>query len=135
MGLVYRVAVFPHHTDYAGVVWHGTYITWLEEARVLWLQQAGINYADLVAAGVELPVVAMSLKYHRPARMGDHLDIHGRCNRTGVRLIWYYQIYKDSTICVSGEVTLAPVDMEKGKILRHLPDPLGQAIEQILQNS
>jgi acyl-CoA thioester hydrolase len=25
----YPVRVYPHHTDYAGVVWHGTYLTWL----------------------------------------------------------------------------------------------------------
>jgi hypothetical protein len=23
----YPVRVYPHHTDYAGVVWHGTYLT------------------------------------------------------------------------------------------------------------
>ncbi|NEO28658.1 MAG: acyl-CoA thioesterase, partial [Kamptonema sp. SIO4C4] len=30
----YLVKAQPHHTDYAGVVWHGSYISWLEEARV-----------------------------------------------------------------------------------------------------
>ncbi len=26
----YIVRVHPHHTDYGGVVWHGTYIAWME---------------------------------------------------------------------------------------------------------
>ncbi|MCZ0899091.1 acyl-CoA thioesterase, partial [Microcoleus sp. HI-ES] len=30
----YLVRVYPHHTDYSGVVWHGTYLAWREEARV-----------------------------------------------------------------------------------------------------
>ena len=30
----YPVRVQPHHTDYAGVVWHGAYIAWMEEARI-----------------------------------------------------------------------------------------------------
>ena len=30
----YPVRAQPHHTDYAGIVWHGTYLTWMEEARV-----------------------------------------------------------------------------------------------------
>ena len=30
----YPVKAQPHHTDYAGIVWHGTYLTWMEEARV-----------------------------------------------------------------------------------------------------
>jgi len=29
----YPVRVQPHHTDYAGLVWHGSYIAWMEEAR------------------------------------------------------------------------------------------------------
>jgi acyl-CoA thioester hydrolase len=30
----YAIRAQPHHTDYSGVVWHGSYITWMEEARV-----------------------------------------------------------------------------------------------------
>ena len=26
--------VLPQHTDHAGVMWHGAYLAWLEEARV-----------------------------------------------------------------------------------------------------
>ena len=26
--------VLPQHTDHAGVLWHGAYVAWLEEARV-----------------------------------------------------------------------------------------------------
>ena len=26
--------VLPQHTDHAGVMWHGAYVAWLEEARV-----------------------------------------------------------------------------------------------------
>lgn len=34
--------VLPQHTDYAGVLWHGAYVQWLEEARVEALQAAGL---------------------------------------------------------------------------------------------
>lgn len=30
----YPIRVQPHHTDYAGIAWHGSYIAWMEEARV-----------------------------------------------------------------------------------------------------
>lgn len=62
----YPVRVQPHHTDYAGVVWHGSYIVWMEEARVECLRAIGIDYAHLVALGCELPVVELSVRYHRP---------------------------------------------------------------------
>ncbi len=67
----YLVRVYPHHTDYSGAVWHGTYLAWMEEARVESLRSLGIQYADWVAQGLELPVVELSLRYHRAVQMGS----------------------------------------------------------------
>ncbi|MCF3606930.1 hypothetical protein L2E81_10030 [Planktothrix agardhii 1033] len=53
----YVVRVSPHHTDYGGIVWHGTYISWMEEARVERLRLAGLEYHTLVEMGCELPVI------------------------------------------------------------------------------
>ena len=39
----YPVRVQPHHTDYGGIVWHGNYLTWLEEARVEYFRSIGIE--------------------------------------------------------------------------------------------
>jgi acyl-CoA thioester hydrolase len=135
LSLTYAVTVFPHHTDYAGVVWHGAYINWLEEARVVWLAEAGISYADLVAEGIELPVVEMVVRYHRSARMGDRLQITAKSDRQGVRLLWQYQILRHEALCLSAQVTLVPVDMQKQKILRSLPQSLEIAIAQLMQTN
>ena len=43
--------VLPQHTDHAGVMLHGAYLAWLEEARVEALAQAGLAYSDLSARG------------------------------------------------------------------------------------
>ena len=45
--------VLPQHTDHAGVMWHGAYLSWLEEAHVEALSAAGLAYADLSAEGLE----------------------------------------------------------------------------------
>jgi len=133
--LTYAVTVFPHHTDYAGVVWHGAYINWLEEARVVWLAEAGVSYADLVAEGIELPVIEMSVRYHRAARMGDRLQITAKSDRQGVRLLWHYQIQRHEELCLTAQVTLVPVDMQKRKILRSLPQRLEMAIAKLMQSN
>lgn len=65
----YPVRAQPRHTDYAGVVWHGSYITWMEEARVECLRSIGIDVADLAALGCDLPVVDLSVRYHRPLQL------------------------------------------------------------------
>jgi acyl-CoA thioester hydrolase len=127
----YPIFVHPHHTDYGGVVWHGSYISWLEEARVECLRSVGINFADLVAMGCDLPVVDLSLRYHRSLRMGESAIVKTRTiDMEGVRMVWEYEIESsDRTILyLTGVVTLVAVDREKGKIMRQLPTTVKDAL-------
>jgi acyl-CoA thioester hydrolase len=127
----YAVRVYPHHTDYAGVVWHGTYLTWMEEARVECLRTVGMSFEELVSAGVDLPVAEMNLRYHRSARMGDDVLVMTRLVPDKVRLNWEYQIRTETDLCVTAVVTLVPVDFEKRKLLRSLPSSLEGAIAKL----
>ena len=127
----YPVKAQPHHTDYAGVVWHGTYVTWLEEARVEYLRSQGLEFADLVALGCDLPVVQLSLSYHKPIYLGMSASLKVRLAPIEkVRLNWYYQLESldGDELYLMAKVTLVPVDREKGKILRRLPTLLKEAL-------
>jgi acyl-CoA thioester hydrolase len=120
----YPVHVQPHHTDYSGAVWHGAYITWMEEARVEYLRSLGVEFADLVRMGCDLPVVELSLRYHRSLRLGDTAIVRTRMDEiAGVRINWDYRITTSTSLdpCVSAKVVLVAVDRDKGKILRQLP--------------
>ena len=127
----YPVKAQPHHTDYAGIVWHGTYLTWMEEARVEYLRSIGIDFADLVALGCDLPVVELSLRYHLPIRLGASAIVKVRLIDTkGVRINWDYEIqsYDGKELFVTGKVVLVGVDREKGKIMRKLPPVMQDAL-------
>jgi acyl-CoA thioester hydrolase len=127
----YPIKAQPHHTDYAGIVWHGTYLTWMEEARVECLRSIGIEFADLVALGCDLPVVELSLRYHRPIRLGMSAVIKTRMTETeGVRIHWDYQIQspEGDELYLTGRVTLVGVDREKGKVMRQLPPTVKEAL-------
>lgn len=127
----YPVKAQPHHTDYAGIVWHGTYLTWMEEARVEYLRSIGIDFADLVALGCDLPVVELSLRYHLPIRLGVSAIVKARLiETTGVRINWDYEIrsYDGKELFVTGKVVLVGVDREKGKIMRQLPPVFKDAL-------
>jgi acyl-CoA thioester hydrolase len=131
----YPVRVSPHHTDHGGVVWHGSYLTWMEEARIEALRSIGVDYADLVALGCELPVVDLALRYHRAVRMGEAVIVRCRMQSLkGVRLVWDYEIRSSDqeTLHLTGQVTLVTVDWEKGKILRSLPPALATALKQLM---
>ncbi|MEM1368573.1 MAG: thioesterase family protein [Cyanobacteria bacterium P01_H01_bin.15] len=130
------IRVQPHHTDYSGNVWHGHYLTWLETARVECLRSLGIDFADLVAMGCDLPVVEMSLKYHRSLRLGQEAIVKTRLIQTkGVRMHWDYAIspLESSELYLTGRVTLVAVDREKGKIMRKLPPRVSEALNWFSQ--
>lgn len=130
----YPVQVHPHHTDYAGVVWHGSYIAWMEAARIAYLQSHGVNFASWVEAGVDLPVVDLSLRYHRPLTLGMTAIVKTSLEpRRGIRLVWHFDIQDQvgDTTCVVGTVTLVPVDRHRRQVLRRLPAAIEQAINSL----
>lgn len=130
----YPITVYPHHTDYAGIVWHGTYINWMEEARVACLNSIGIDFADLVQLGCDLPVVELATRYHKPLRMGMRAIAKVRMEEMkGVRMEWECRIESiDGTeLYMTGQVVLVSVDREKGKIMRQLPPAVAEAFKKI----
>ncbi|XHX76116.1 MAG: acyl-CoA thioesterase [Stenomitos frigidus ULC029] len=133
----YLVRAHPHHTDYAGNVWHGAYITWMEEARVECLRSIGIEFADLVALGCDLPVVELSIRYHQPVQMGMAAVVRTRmANMEGVRVNWDYQIQSTDgqDLFTTARVALVAVDLEKGKIMRQLPPAVKEALVKLAAN-
>jgi len=131
----YPVIAYPHQTDYAGIVWHGSYLTWMEEARIEYLRSLGVEYAELVNLGCELPVVELSLRYHRPLRMGMTAIVKTRMRELqGVRINFDYKIESPDSkeLYVTGQVTLVGIDREKGKIYRELPPAVKNALVKLL---
>ena len=55
--------VLPQHTDHAGVMWHGSYLNFLEEGRIDALDKVGYSYPKLSEKGFEIPVVSIQLRY------------------------------------------------------------------------
>ncbi len=130
----YLVRAQPHHTDYAGIVWHGTYVTWMEEARIECLRSIGIEFADLVVLGCDLAVVELSVRYHRPIQLGMAAVVRTRMAEvTGVRINWDYAIQSQDgeELYVTAHVTLVALDREKGKIMRSLPENVQSALARL----
>ena len=130
----YPIFVHPHHTDYGGVVWHGTYLTWMEEARVQYLRSIGIEYSDLVSMGYELPVVELALRYHKPISLGMEAIVKTiMAEVDGVRIHWDCRIESPDMeeLYLSGRVTLVSVDRAAGKIMRKLPPSMKDALLKI----
>src|SRR5689334_2993810 len=71
-----KVRVRYQETDCMKVVYYGHYLTYFEVGRVEFLRQQGIPISE-VDQKVHLPVVEATVRYVRPARLDDLLDV--RC--------------------------------------------------------
>jgi acyl-CoA thioester hydrolase len=135
----YSVRVEPCHTDYAAVVWHGSYLNWMEAARTSALRELGIEFSDLVDSGCDLPVVELSIHYHRPLKMGDTAVVKtGLTQIKKVRMYWTQRIYAmghPEEPRVTAQVTLVPVNRQTGRVIRRLPPHLLEVIEGLLKHS
>ena len=67
--------VLPQHTDHAGIMWHGSYLNFLEEARINALSRVGLSYSELSSIGFEIPVISMQIKYKLPFVHGEEFEL------------------------------------------------------------
>ena len=62
-----------HDVDMVGVVWHGHYLRYLENARWALMNRLGYGLERMIASGYAWPMVDLQAKYVKPARFGDRL--------------------------------------------------------------
>ncbi len=62
-----------HDVDMVGVVWHGHYLRYLEDARWALMRELDFGLEKMVASGFAWPIVEIQAKYLSPARFGDRL--------------------------------------------------------------
>ncbi len=87
-----------------------------------------------VALGCDLPVVELSVRYHRQIQLGMAAVVRTRmAEARGVRINWDYQIQSldGQELYVTAQVTLVAVDREKRKIMRQLPAAMENALARL----
>ncbi len=105
-------------TDAAGVVYYGVYLTYFEVARVELLRALGPPIADIGARGVLMPVVEARLKYLRPARLDDLLDVTLWVDTVGpASFAFQYEVARDDLLLITGFTRLAVCDGESGRAI------------------
>ena len=130
--------VLPQNTDHAGVMWHGSYLSWLEEARINALSQVGMSYKDISNEGFELPVVDLQIRYISPLIHGEQVLIKSWVSRgKGPRWKWETKFLRDSdkadAIANIDLVLIKKTKLGKHQILRKAPHQIAKALSD-LQN-
>jgi len=68
--------IYWEDTDAAGIVFYANYLKFFERARTEWLRSLGFGQEQLrTDAGIAFVVSETRLRYRRPARLDDVIDV------------------------------------------------------------
>ena len=107
-----------HDVDLAGVVWHGHYAKYLENARWALMDRIGFGLDAMISSGYLWPVVSLQVKYVRAARYGDRLRVQASLVDWESRLGINYLILdcKDEARVARAQTVQVAVEKERGTL-------------------
>jgi acyl-CoA thioester hydrolase len=107
------VRVYYEDTDFSGVVYHASYLRFLERGRTEFLRALGIEHRAIFesgGAGWYFAVRAMSIDFRKPALMDDALLVETGVQAIGGASIEMAQaIIRDGEVLVTAKVKIAVV--------------------------
>jgi acyl-CoA thioester hydrolase len=112
------VRVFFQDTDAGGVVYHGSYVNFLERARTEWLRECyGYSNKGLMSEfGMVFVVRSLRLDYLKPAFLDDLLAVSAQLKDVGrSRVTLCQQVVRGEDVLVEAEVDLVCVTMDNFK--------------------
>lgn len=93
---VFKRKINYYETDKMQVVHHSNYIRFLEECRMDFMEQIGLDYGKMEESGIMIPVLSVSCNYKNPARFGETICIVPKVERMhGVKFEMSYRIYSE----------------------------------------
>jgi len=105
------IRVYYQHTDAGGMVFHANYFSFMECARTELLQSLGFDLGELARRDHVLFVVhSAQIAYHKPALLGDALEVTARIARIGrARIEFEQSVMRGETALANAHLTLACV--------------------------
>ncbi len=120
-------------TDAQGVVYNGSYFTYLEVGRVEYFRRIGLSFQG---SQYDLTLAEASCRYHSPAKFDDILDIYVRVAHVqNTSFVFEYLIqHRDTGRRVATARTVMVVLDRKTKKPVKLPQALRDTIEKMEKN-
>lgn len=132
---IFEQKVFYSDTDAYGVVWHGSYLRWLEMGRVGICEMLGHNLIDLKEKDIVLPVVNLNVKYKMSAKLNDVVVTETEISEFNGFTVKFKQIIRSKEtgkVCIDAEVSIVAID-NNGKLYRKMPEVLAKSFDEVLK--
>lgn len=128
--------VYYADTDAYGVVWHGSYLRWLEMGRMNFADEMGVSLPVLQLNDVVLPVTNINVRYKSSAKLNDELIIETSIQKFNPLSVSFKQKVIDK---MSGKIFVeAVVDVvaisNAGKLYRKMPQILLDAFKNAIED-
>ena len=129
---VLEQTVYYADTDAYGVVWHGTYLRWMEQARVEFCRELGIDLVSMKENNVIIPVTNINIRYKASAKLDETIIVETQITKISPLTVTFNQVIKlkdSEKIFTIADVEVVAVNNE-GKIYRRMPELLKSACEK-----
>jgi len=125
----HRLRVYWEDTDAGGVVFYANYLRFFERARTEWLRDLGFGQQRLKdEAGAMFIVSDTHVRYLRPARLDDELDVTVLVREAGrVALTILQEAWHGDVLLAEGSIRIGCVDAGTFKP-RRIPSEILEAI-------
>jgi acyl-CoA thioester hydrolase len=130
---VLPVRIYYEDTDFSGVVYHASYLRFMERGRTDYLRLIGVNHRELFeqtareAPGFAFVVRAMRIEFFKPARMDDVLEILTAPEDVrGASITLHQRVMRGDKLLVEAHVKVAFV---AGGRAQRIPKPLRVAMQ------
>ncbi|MBS0395536.1 MAG: tol-pal system-associated acyl-CoA thioesterase [Proteobacteria bacterium] len=123
----FPVRVYWEDTDAGGIVYHASYLRFLERGRSEWLRARGVDQAGLrERERLQFAVVDMHIEWRRAARYDDALVVLTALGEArGARFDFEQRIVRGAELIVAATVRAAALDADSLKP-RRLPPHVTQ---------
>jgi acyl-CoA thioester hydrolase len=119
------IRVYFQDTDAGGVVYHASYVNFMERARTEWLRTHGYSNAGLMKEfGSVFVVRSLKLDYFKPALLDDLLEVTAQIKDIGrSRISLLQSVCRNDEVLTEAEIHLVYVSLESFKPVR-IPEVL-----------
>ena len=133
---IFETKVYYSDTDAYGVVWHGSYLRWLEKGRVDLCDSMGLDLVTLKNMDILLPVTNMNVRYKASAKLNDFVIIETWIEKFNSLSVNFKQVIKSKEtqkVFIEAQFDVVAIN-EAGKLYRRLPECIVQAFEKDSEN-
>jgi len=108
----FALTVYFEDTDAYGIVYYANYLKFMERARSDFIRAVGVDQAAaLKATGSAYAVVEVDIKYRRPARLGDDLQVVSTVQQVRASSVDIHQrVMRGPELLTDAKVTAAFLD-------------------------